>query len=53
MRVQSSGIPHNQVHHRGAMMEMAVASSAMAAPAAAAGETTITLSVTARAILKP
>ncbi len=36
-----------------AKMEMAVASDAMAAPVAAAGETTITLTVSARAILKP
>ncbi|MEM6780241.1 MAG: SIMPL domain-containing protein [Pseudomonadota bacterium] len=49
--VQSSGIPYHPVHHaRG----MAMASSMeMVAPVAAAGETTIQLTVSARALLKP
>lgn len=51
--VNSSGIPYQpQMRGQMAMMEMA-SSKSMAAPVAAAGETTITLNVSARAILKP
>ncbi len=53
VNTQGGGIPYQQVRHRGAVMEMAMASDAMAAPVAEAGETTITLTVSARAILKP
>ena len=38
---------------RGAMMSMDIAESSMSAPVAASGESTITLTVTARVILKP
>lgn len=52
VNVDSGGIPYNNINHRGmAMMESA--DMTMAAPVAASGETTITLSVSARAILKP
>lgn len=52
VNVDSGGIPYSNVNHRSmAMMESA--DMAMAAPVAASGETTITLSVSARAILKP
>jgi uncharacterized protein YggE len=47
-------IPHPRpMMHRGAAMEMSMTSSKMATPVAAAGQTTITLTVSARAILKP
>ena len=53
VNVQSSGIPYPKMHHaRGAMMAMDSAME-MAAPVAASGETTITLTVSARALLKP
>jgi len=54
VNVNSSGIPYGGGRNyaaRGMMMESA--DMAMAAPVAAAGESTITLSVSARAILKP
>lgn len=53
VQVQGGGVPYQNVHHRGAMMEMASADMGMSAPVAASGETTITLSVSARALLKP
>ncbi len=54
VNVNGGGIPHQPRHYaRGNMMAMDVAESAMAAPVAASGESTITLSVNARAILKP
>ena len=53
VNVNSSGIPYQpQMRGNMAMMEASSAKS-MAAPVAAAGETTITLNVNARAILKP
>ena len=52
VNVQGGGVPYQPIPYaRGAMMESA--DMAMAAPVAASGETTITLSVSARAILKP
>ena len=54
VRVNGGGVPYQPRHYaRGNMMAMDVAESAMAAPVAASGESTITLSVNARAILKP
>lgn len=54
VRVNGGGVPHQPRHYaRGNMMAMDVAESAMAAPVAASGESTITLTVNARAILKP
>lgn len=52
VNVSSSGIPY-QPMMRSEMMSMAKSVSAMAAPVAAAGEATISMSVNARAILKP
>lgn len=52
VNVQGGHVPHHQVHHRGMAM-MDSAHSEMAAPVAASGETTITLTVSARALLKP
>ena len=52
VNTQGESIPYMpKVYARGAMMEMA--SDSMAAPVAEAGEETITLTVAARAILKP
>ncbi len=54
VNVNSSGIPYEPAaYNRGAMMKMEMAADSMAAPVAAAGDSTITLSVNARAILKP
>ncbi len=53
VNVQGGNVPYARVQHRGAMMMADMAESKMAAPVAAAGETTLTLTVTARAILKP
>jgi len=54
VNVNGGGVAHMQKNYaRGAMMAMDTAGSAMAAPVAASGDTTITLSVNARAILKP
>jgi len=53
VNVQGGGIPYRpRIQSRGAMM-MESADMAMAAPVAASGESTITLSVSARALLKP
>lgn len=52
VNVNSSGIPY-QPMMRAQSMKMEMASDSMAAPVAAAGETTLTLNVNARAILKP
>ena len=52
INVQSGGMPYPQPQYaRG--MAMAESDMAMATPVASAGETTITLTVSARAILKP
>ena len=55
VNVNGGGVPHQVRNYaRGNMMAMDMAESAsMAAPVAASGESTITLSVNARAILKP
>ena len=54
VRVNGGGVPHHPVaYSRGMIAQAAVAESAMAAPVAASGESTITLTVNARAILKP
>jgi len=54
VNVNGGGVPHQPRHYaRGNIMSMDMAESAVAAPVAASGETTITLSVNARAILKP
>lgn len=51
--VNGGGVPHQPQHYaRGAMMAME-SDMAMAAPVAASGESTITLTVNARVILKP
>jgi len=47
------GIPHHRVNHHGMERVMMSKSADMAPPVAAAGESTITMSVSARAILKP
>ena len=53
VNVNGGGIPHQQRNYaRGAVMAME-SDMAMAAPVAASGDSTITLSVNARAILKP
>lgn len=52
VNVNSSGIPYQRAMRSGGV-QMEMASAAMAAPVAAAGETTLTLNVNARAILKP
>jgi predicted secreted protein len=52
VNVQGQDIPFAKSNFRGAMA-MDMAESAMAAPVAEAGESTLTLSVSARAILKP
>ncbi len=52
VNVNSGGIPY-QPMVRSSMMEMSMDSAKMAAPVAEAGDTTITLNVNARAILKP
>jgi len=52
VNVNSSGIPY-QPMMRASSIKMEMASDSMAAPVAAAGETTLTLNVNARAILKP
>ncbi len=55
VNVQTGGVPYQQIRNYGRsnMMEMQGAVADMAAPVAEAGETTISLSVSARAILKP
>lgn len=53
VNVNSGGIPYQPMMARGAMMMDSMVSEKMAAPVAAAGDTTITLNVNARAILKP
>ena len=53
VNVQGGNVPYARVQHRGAMMMADMAESKMAAPVAASGETTLTLTVTARALLKP
>ncbi len=54
VNVQGGGIPYQQTHQsRGMLAQANFAESSMAAPVAASGESTITLSVNARAILKP
>lgn len=53
VQVNSSGVPYQPVMHRGAMMKMEMAADSMAAPVAESGETTLSLNVSARAILKP
>ncbi len=52
VNVNSSGVPY-QPMMRASAMKMEMAAAPMAAPVAAAGETTLTLNVNARAILKP
>lgn len=53
VQVNSSGIPYQPMMQRGAMMKMEMAADSMAAPVAESGETTLSLNVSARAILKP
>lgn len=54
VNVNGGGVPHHPVAYaRGNMMAMEMADADMAAPVAASGESTITLTVNARAILKP
>lgn len=53
VNVQGGGVPHQPMYARGAMISDAMEGMAMAAPVAEAGESTITLTVSARAILKP
>jgi len=53
VNVNGGGIPHQSRHHARSMAVMESMDSAMAAPVAASGESTITLTVNARAILKP
>ena len=50
--VQGQNIPYAKTSFRNTMA-MDVAESAMAAPVAEAGESTLTLTVSARALLKP
>lgn len=52
VNVQGGNIPYQSTHQARSMM-MAADSMKMAAPVAASGETTITLSVNARVIMKP
>ncbi|MEM6811184.1 MAG: SIMPL domain-containing protein [Pseudomonadota bacterium] len=52
LNAQSSGVPRPQYYARSSMMAMS-ADAEMAAPVAAAGEDTITLTVSGRAIIKP
>lgn len=52
--VNSAGLPYQPMMRSNmVMMEMGAAAKDMAAPVAAAGDTTISLSVNARAVLKP
>jgi predicted secreted protein len=53
VQVNSSGIPYQPMVQRGAMMKMEMAADSMAAPVAESGDTTLSLNVSARAILKP
>lgn len=53
VNVNGGGIPHQPQHYTRGMAMMESADAAMAAPVAASGESTITLTVNARAILKP
>lgn len=53
VQVNSSGIPYSPMVQRGAMMKMEMAADSMAAPVAESGDTTLSLNVSARAILKP
>lgn len=53
VQVNSSGVPYQPMMQRGAMMKMEMAADSMAAPVAESGETTLSLNVSARAILKP
>lgn len=54
VNVQGGDVPYQPMPYgRGVMMAMDMAESKMAAPVAESGETTITLTVNARAILKP
>ena len=48
---QNASVPYRPTHSRAMMMESAAADMAM--PVASAGDTTISLTVTAQAILKP
>lgn len=52
VNVQASNVPYHQIQ-RSYAAPMAEMSSSMAAPVAAAGESTLSLSVNARAIIKP
>jgi predicted secreted protein len=54
VNVNGGGVPHQPRHYgRGAVMAMESADMGMAAPVAASGESTITLTVNARVLLKP
>lgn len=54
VNVEGGHVPYARPHYRGRAMDMEMAeSAAMAAPVAASGDTTLTLSVSARALLKP
>lgn len=53
VNAQNNGIPYQPVAYARGAMAMDMEQSAMAAPVAASGETTITLNVSARALLKP
>lgn len=53
INVQGTDVPYQPMYGRGQVMMMAKAEMDMAAPVAEAGESTITLTVNARAILKP
>lgn len=53
VNVNSSGIPYNHAPQMRMARAEIMSAAPMAAPVAAAGETTITLTVNARAILKP
>lgn len=52
INTQGNYTPAQPVYHRGVRAEMAVMSDKMAAPVASAGETTITMNVNAKALLR-
>jgi predicted secreted protein len=53
VNVQGGYIPQPAPMYRGARMEMAAMSADMAAPVASAGETTLSITVSAKALIKP
>lgn len=52
INTQGNNVPRAQTYHRGAKMELMATSADMAAPVASAGETTITMNVSAKALLR-